>query len=139
MLRLVARLNMGGPALHVSYLTKGLEQYGYETTLAAGTVGHGERSMSFVADELGVEVFPIPQLHRDISPFYDTESVTSIVRLIRRLRPHILHTHTAKAGAIGRVASAAAADRVWPGAARTNSAGALRSAVLLRSVQCWWT
>src|SRR5262245_9080904 len=101
---------MGGPALHVSYLTKGLEAYGYETTLAAGTVGRGESSMSFVADELGVEVLPIPQLHRDISPFYDTESVTAVVRLIRRLRPHILHTHTAKAGAIGRLAALAARD-----------------------------
>jgi glycosyltransferase involved in cell wall biosynthesis len=101
---------MGGPALHVSYLTRGLEPYGYETTLAAGTVGRGESSMSFVADELGVEVLPIPQLHRDISPFYDTESVTSVVRLIRSLRPHILHTHTAKAGAIGRVAALAARE-----------------------------
>jgi glycosyltransferase involved in cell wall biosynthesis len=101
---------MGGPALHVSYLTKGLEERGYETTLAAGTVGRGESSMSFVADELGVDVFPIPQLHRDISPLYDTESVTSIVRLIRRVRPHILHTHTAKAGAIGRFAALASRD-----------------------------
>ena len=115
-LRLIARLNMGGPALHVAYLTKGLEERGYETTLAAGSIGRGEGSMSFVAEELGVEVLPIPQLHRDISPLYDTQSVTSIVRLIRRVRPHILHTHTAKAGAIGRVRRArrrrrAAADR----------------------------
>jgi glycosyltransferase involved in cell wall biosynthesis len=109
-LRLIARLNMGGPALHVSYLTKGLEERGYETTLAAGSIGRGEGSMSFVADELGVAVHPIPQLHRDISPLYDTQSVTSIVRLIRRLRPHILHTHTAKAGAIGRLAALASGD-----------------------------
>jgi glycosyltransferase involved in cell wall biosynthesis len=106
-LRLVARLNMGGPALHVAHLTKGLEPRGYETTLAAGQIGRGEGSMSFVAEELGVEVHPIPQLQRDISPFYDAESVTSIVRLIRRLRPQILHTHTAKAGAIGRFAALA--------------------------------
>ena len=110
MLRLIARLNMGGPALHVSYLTKNLDERGYETTLAAGSIGRGEESMSFVAAELGVEVQPIPQLHRDISPLYDTQSVTSIVRLIRRLRPHILHTHTAKAGAIGRFAALASGD-----------------------------
>jgi glycosyltransferase involved in cell wall biosynthesis len=66
--------------------------------------------MSFIAEELGVEIVSIPQLHRDISPFYDTQSVLRIVRLIRRLRPHILHTHTAKAGAIGRFAALAAGD-----------------------------
>ena len=101
---------MGGPALHVSYLTKGLEEHGYETTLAAGVIGRGEGSMSFVAEELGLEVLPIPQLHRDISPLYDTQSVTSVVRLIRRLRPQILHTHTAKAGAIGRLAALASGE-----------------------------
>src|SRR3954452_14257786 len=101
---------MGGPALHVSYLTKGLEERGYRTTLAAGALSHGESSMSFVADELGVEVVPIPQLHRDISPFYDTQSVARIVALMRRVRPHILHTHTAKAGAIGRFAALLAGD-----------------------------
>src|SRR4051812_33976322 len=101
---------MGGPALHVAHLTKGLEPRGYETTLAAGQIGRGEGSMSFVAEELGVEVQPIPQLHRDISPLYDTQSVTAIVRLIRRVRPHILHTHTAKAGAVGRFAALASGD-----------------------------
>ena len=101
---------MGGPALHVAHLTKGLEPLGYETTLAAGQIGRGEGSMSFVAEELGVQVEPIPQLHRDISPLYDTQSVTAVVRLIRRVRPQILHTHTAKAGAIGRVAALVAGD-----------------------------
>src|SRR3954470_17763346 len=101
---------MGGPAIHVAHLTKGLEPRGYAQTLAAGQLGRAEGSMSFVADELGVEALPIPQLHRDISPLYDTESVTSIVRLIRSLRPHILHTHTAQAGAIGRLAALASRD-----------------------------
>ena len=108
--RLIARLNMGGPALHVAYLTKGLEPRGYETTLVAGSLARGESSMSFVADELGVDVVPIPQLHREISPLYDTLSVTRLVRLIRSVRPHILHTHTAKAGAVGRVAALLAGD-----------------------------
>jgi glycosyltransferase involved in cell wall biosynthesis len=109
-LRLIARLNMGGPALHVSYLTKGLEERGYSTTLAAGSLARGESSMSFVAEELGVNVHPIPQLHREISPLYDTLSIIRIVSLIHRLRPHILHTHTAKAGAIGRFAALVAGE-----------------------------
>jgi glycosyltransferase involved in cell wall biosynthesis len=103
--RVIARLNMGGPALHVAYLTKGLEERGYETTLVAGSLARGESSMSFVADELGVDVHPLPQLSREISPLYDTLSVLQLIGLIRRVRPHILHTHTAKAGAVGRLAA----------------------------------
>jgi glycosyltransferase involved in cell wall biosynthesis len=108
--RVIARLNMGGPALHVAYLTKGLEQRGYDTTLVAGSLARGESSMSFVAEELGVEVYPLPQLSREISPVYDTLSVLRLVGLIKRTRPHILHTHTAKAGAVGRLAAALAGD-----------------------------
>jgi hypothetical protein len=79
----IARLNMGGPALHVAYLTKGLEQRGYHTTLVAGSLARGENSMSFVAEELGVDIYPIPQLHREISPVYDSLAVWRLVKLIR--------------------------------------------------------
>jgi glycosyltransferase involved in cell wall biosynthesis len=66
--------------------------------------------MSFVADELGVEVVDVPYLHREVSPILDPLSVRAVVQLIRRIRPHILHTHTAKAGAIGRTAAALARE-----------------------------
>ncbi len=108
--RVIARLNMGGPALHVAYLTKGLEQRGYETTLVAGSLARGENSMAFVAEELGVDVYPIPQLHREISPVYDALAILRLVRLLKSYRPHILHTHTAKAGAVGRIAAMLAGD-----------------------------
>ena len=119
-LRLIARLNMGGPALHVAYLTKGLEGRGYETTLAAGSLARGESSMSFAAEELGIEVQGVSQLHREISPYYDPLSVARIVRLIQRVRPHIIHTHTAKAGAVGRLAA--------------MLAGAARAAIVVHTV-----
>ena len=109
-LRVIARLNVGGPALHVSYLTKGRAPRGYDTTLVAGEIGHGEDSMDFVADELGIEVVHVPQLHREISPLHDPVSIRKLVEEIRRVRPHILHTHTAKAGAVGRVAALLAGD-----------------------------
>src|SRR5262245_40003044 len=125
-LRLIARLNMGGPALHVSYLTKGLDERGYETTLVAGSLSRGESSMSFVADELGVEVYGIPHLHREISPVYDPLSVGRLVGLIRRLRPQILHTHTAKAGAIGRLAALASGDARPPIVVQTFHGHVLR-------------
>jgi glycosyltransferase involved in cell wall biosynthesis len=101
----IARLNMGGPALHVTYLTAGLRERGYDTTLVAGSLARGEDSMEFVANELGVEVERLPGLRRDISPIRDVTAALRLAQLIRRERPTILHTHTAKAGAVGRIAA----------------------------------
>ena len=109
-LRVIARLNMGGPALHVAYLTAGLAKRGYDTTLVAGSLARGEDSMAFVADELGIEVERIDELHREISPLRDAVAIVRLARVIRRVRPHILHTHTAKAGAVGRLAALLAGD-----------------------------
>jgi glycosyltransferase involved in cell wall biosynthesis len=104
-LRVIARLNMGGPALHVAYLTAGLRDRGYDTTLVAGTLARGEDSMGFVADGLGIDVVRIEELGREISPFRDLFATMRLARVIRRERPEILHTHTAKAGAVGRLAA----------------------------------
>ena len=102
---MIARLNVGGPALHVAYLTAGLADHGYDTTLVAGTVGRGEESMAFVADAKGVRIEVIDELARSISPLRDARAVWKLAQVIRRERPTILHTHTAKAGAVGRVAA----------------------------------
>lgn len=104
-MRVIARLNMGGPALHVSYLSAGLIERGYETTLVSGTLARGESSMSFVADNLGVRVVPLAELGREISPVRDVVAAWKLAKLIRKERPQILHTHTAKAGTIGRLAA----------------------------------
>jgi glycosyltransferase involved in cell wall biosynthesis len=96
---------MGGPALHVAYLSAGLRERGYETTLVAGDVGRGEESMAYVAESLGVPVTTLPALHREISPVRDIVAAFRLAWIIREQRPHILHTHTAKAGAIGRLAA----------------------------------
>jgi glycosyltransferase involved in cell wall biosynthesis len=109
-LRVIARLNMGGPALHVAYLTHGLRERGYDTTLVAGSLARGEDSMEFVARELGIEATHLPELRRDIAPIRDLQATVRLARLIRRLRPDILHTHTAKAGAVGRAAALLVGD-----------------------------
>ena len=104
-LRVIARLNVGGPALHVAYLTEGLALRGYETTLVAGSLARGEESMSFVAERRGVRVESLEALHREVAPLRDVLAIFRLARLIRRERPTILHTHTAKAGAVGRLAA----------------------------------
>jgi glycosyltransferase involved in cell wall biosynthesis len=108
--RVIARLNMGGPALHVAYLTAGLRERGYETTLVAGSLARGEDSMEYVTRELGIEVESLPALHREIAPWRDALAVVRLAALIRRVRPQIVHTHTAKAGAVGRLAAVLAGD-----------------------------
>ena len=104
-LRVIARLNMGGPALHVAYLSDGLRDRGYDTTLVAGSLALGEESMAVVAERLGVPIVTIPELHREISPLLDLRAAYRLADLIREVRPQILHTHTAKAGTIGRLAA----------------------------------
>ena len=113
-LRVIARLNMGGPALHVAYLTEGLGKRGYDTTLVAGSLARGEDSMAFVADAHGVEIVQIEELGREISPLRDLMATIRLAKLIRKERPQILHTHTAKAGTVGRVAARLAGSRRPP-------------------------
>lgn len=102
--RIIARLNVGGPARHVVWLTSKLHEPEFESTLIAGTVPPGEEDMSYFAEENGVEPIYLAELSRELSP-KDLISVIKIFRELRRLRPDIVHTHTAKAGAVGRTAA----------------------------------
>jgi glycosyltransferase involved in cell wall biosynthesis len=103
--RVIARLNVGGPALHVTYLAEGLAGRGYETTLIAGDVARGEESMEAIAAHAGVEIVRLPGLARDVSPVRDLTAVRELAAVLRRIRPDVVHTHTAKAGAVGRMAA----------------------------------
>jgi glycosyltransferase involved in cell wall biosynthesis len=109
-LRVIARLNMGGPAIHVASLSAGLQSRGYQTTLVAGSLARGEDSMAFLAERLGVSVVSVPEIQREVSAVHDVRSALRLASLIRSERPHILHTHTAKAGAIARAAAILAGD-----------------------------
>ena len=99
--RVIARLNVGGPAKHVVWLTAGLKEC--ETLLVAGTVPPGEDDMGYFATELGVTPLFISEMSREVS-FKDALTIWKLYRLFARERPDIVHTHTAKAGTVGRVA-----------------------------------
>src|SRR6202163_3222776 len=103
LLRIIARLNVGGPARHVVWLTEGLKTAGYDTLLVAGVVPPGEDDMSYIATASGVHPFILPEMSREIS-VKDALTIWKLFRLMRRERPDIVHTHTAKAGTVGRVA-----------------------------------
>lgn len=101
-LRIIARLNVGGPARHVVWLTAGLRP-DYDTLLVAGVVPPGEDDMSYVAAQADVTPLTLAEMSREIS-FNDALTVFKLYRLMVRERPDIVHTHTAKAGTVGRVA-----------------------------------
>ena len=126
MLRVIARLNVGGPALHVAYLSAGLQERGYETTLVAGELARGEESMAFVAESRGVEVRAVSELRRQVSPFRDVVAAFRLAGLIRSTRPDVVHTHTAKAGAVGRIAVVLSGIRPRPVVVHTFHGHVLR-------------
>ncbi|MGH8598563.1 MAG: glycosyltransferase [Gammaproteobacteria bacterium] len=103
-IRVIDRLNVGGPAKHVTWLSAGLDPGEFETRLLTGTVPRGEGDMSYFACAAGVEPVVIREMSRELSP-RDVVVVWKLVREFLRFQPRIVHTHKAKAGAVGRVAA----------------------------------
>lgn len=104
-LRIIARLNIGGPAIQAISLTHTLSNDHYKTLLVCGNVDSNEGDMMYLAQKQGVKPFLIPELGRKIAFSDDIQSFLKIRKIIKRFRPHIIHTHTAKAGSLGRLAA----------------------------------
>lgn len=102
-LRIIARLNVGGPARHVVWLTKGLSDE-FDCVLATGRVPPGEEDMGYIAEKSGINPIFIEQMSRELS-LMDLVSLVKIYRLMRREKPDLVCTHTAKAGTVGRAAA----------------------------------
>jgi glycosyltransferase involved in cell wall biosynthesis len=103
--RVIARLNIGGPAQQVILLTAGLDRARFATTLVTGLVGRDEGDFSEMARARGVDPVVISELGRALRPGRDLTAFIKLVRLFRTLRPDLVHTHTAKAGTLGRLAA----------------------------------
>lgn len=103
-MRIIDRLNIGGPAKHVSWLTAGLNHERFQTVLITGIVPDGEGDMSYFAEALGIKPVVIPQMSRELS-WRDALVVIKLLRQMWKIRPHIVHTHKSKAGATGRLAA----------------------------------
>jgi glycosyltransferase involved in cell wall biosynthesis len=104
-LRLFSRLNVGGPSIHVILLTAGLKKRGYTTQLVVGRESSREGNLLDFAREKGVECLQLESLGREIRLLSDYRSFRQLYRMMREFRPSIVHTHTAKAGLLGRLAA----------------------------------
>ena len=103
--RIIARLNVGGPARHVALLDSGLRQRGHQTQLAFGALDAGEGSLEAAAVHAGIPMMRIEGLGRSINALSDLRALLALVRLLYREQPDVVHTHTAKAGTLGRLAA----------------------------------
>lgn len=103
--RIIARLNIGGPAIHTVLLTEGLDKNRFDSILLTGSVDDREGDMRYFADERGVKPIFIPEMGREISWKNDLKTFWRTFKIIRKEKPDLVHTHTAKAGTIGRGAA----------------------------------
>jgi glycosyltransferase involved in cell wall biosynthesis len=103
--RVIARMNIGGPAVHITQLTAGLDPERFEQRVVTGVEAPHEASMLGLARARGVEPVVIPSLGRELSARDDLVTLHALYRQFRTWKPHIVETHTAKAGTLGRVAA----------------------------------
>ncbi len=104
-LRVVTRLNVGGPAIQAITLSDRLAARGYDTLLVHGQLDAGEGDMRYLLPA-SVAARPLRSLRRPLAPAHDSVALAQLLDLMRDFRPQIVHTHMAKAGTLARLAAA---------------------------------
>lgn len=104
-LRVITRLNVGGPSIQAVKLSSALTSLGFDTRLVHGRVGPGEGDMEYLLQQERVEATFLPTLQRSIAPIDDLRTLFQLLGHMHRFRPNVVHTHMAKAGLLGRVAA----------------------------------
>lgn len=103
-IRIIARLNIGGPAVHAIILNEGLDRNRFDSCLITGVPDASEGDMKYLIDKKANVTF-IPKLSRNIRFWSDMTALWKLFKIIRKEKPDIVHTHTAKAGTLGRCAA----------------------------------
>ncbi len=111
-LRVIGRLNMGGPAHQAALLSgRRFDPDRYETLLVHGALAPGEASLAELSEEEGARMRFLGDLRQPVGPLHDSLALLKLIRLVREFKPDVVHTHTAKAGFLGRQAAIAVRPR----------------------------
>jgi glycosyltransferase involved in cell wall biosynthesis len=102
---IITRLTIGGVAAHLIQTAKYLEDNGYECLIMTGSIEKKDKEMLRFQTDYTIVPLYLKEMARPINPFKDLIAIIHLVRIIRHLKPDIVHTHTVKAGLIGRIAS----------------------------------
>jgi glycosyltransferase involved in cell wall biosynthesis len=103
-MRIIARMNLGGPAIQVSGLMRGIDEDKFDQRLFTGYCDANESDyLETVATD--IKATRIDGFGRRVTFGGDFKALFALVKEIREFKPHIIHTHTAKAGFLGRLAS----------------------------------
>jgi len=100
-------MNVGGPAWQVSVLTRHLIEPDFDSVLLVGDVGDGEADFIRLRAP-GLPHVRIEGLGRSVRPWSDLVALLRLIKILRRVKPDVVHTHTAKAGVLGRLAAVVA-------------------------------
>jgi len=103
-MQIIARMNVGGPAVIVAELMRGLDKGQFEQVLITGYCDETEADY---LDEVATDISAtrIAGLGRSVSPLADLKAFFGLIKTIKTFKPDVIHTHTAKAGVLGRLAS----------------------------------
>ncbi len=104
-LQVIARLNVGGTARYVGRLAIDLPTHGVETLVATGNV-QGAESEDPIVEQIGIR--RITHLGRRINPVADLQALRELQKMVDEYQPDIIHTHTFKAGLLGRLVRSSA-------------------------------
>ena len=102
---IITRLVIGGAQENTVLSCRGLMAKGYDVLLVTGPEAGPEGSLLDQARAAGLRVAVVDSLRRDPKPILDLKALVALWRLLRRERPHIVHTHSSKAGILGRAAA----------------------------------
>ena len=103
-LRIINRLNLGGPTYNAANLTKYIDGE-FETLLVSGMTDDTEESSEFILKRLDLHPVYIKEMYRELNPLRDYKAYFRLRQIIREFKPDIVHTRAAKAGAVGRLAA----------------------------------
>ena len=105
-LRIITRMNVGGPSIHVTLLSRILEPE-YKTKLVYGAVEESEKDMEYLfsGHDFEYDRIQVKSLKRSINLFSDFRTLITLLTIIKKFKPDIVHTHHGKAGMLGRIAA----------------------------------